>query len=77
MGFCISWEMKDSVGVNIGHCTDCGVDELCSNYKIQINTDVCRYCGCFPAEHAKIPEKIMQAKKQNEDLRGATYNDLL
>ena len=26
--------------------------------------------------HAKIPEKIMQAKKQNKDVEGATYNDV-
>ena len=26
--------------------------------------------------HVKIPEKIMQAKKQNKDLGGATYNDV-
>ena len=68
--------MKDSAGVNRGHCTDCRVDE-CSDYKIQKNTDVCRYCGCYPVKHAKIPEKIMQEKKQNKYLGGATYNDLL
>ena len=68
--------MKDSASVNRRHCKDCGIDE-CSDYKIQTNTDVCRYCGCHPAKHAKILEKIMQAKKQNKDLRGATYNDLL
>ena len=26
--------------------------------------------------HPKIPEKIMQAKEQNKDLEGATYNDV-
>ena len=43
--------MKDSVGVNRGHCKDCGVDE-CSDYKIKKNTDVCRYCGCYPVKYA-------------------------
>ena len=33
--------------VNRGHCKDCGVDES-SDYKIKKNTDVCRYCGCYP-----------------------------
>ena len=38
------------MGVNRGHCKDCGVDE-CSDYKIKKNTDVCRYCGCYPVKY--------------------------
>ena len=41
----------DSAGVNMGHFKDCGVDES-SDYKSQKNTDVCRYCGCYPVKHA-------------------------
>ena len=61
-------EMKNSVGVNRGHCEDCGVDES-SDYKIKKNTDVCRYCGCYPVKYAC--DKIMQAKKQSKDLVSA------
>ena len=43
--------MNDSVGVNRIHCKDCGVDES-SDYKIKKNTDVCRYCGCYPVNYA-------------------------
>ena len=59
------------MGVNREHCKDCGVDES-SDYKIKKNTDVCRCCGCYQLSmHAKIPEKIMQAKKQSKDLVSA------
>ena len=39
------------MGVNRIHCKDCGVDES-SDYKIKKNTDVCRYCGCYPVNYA-------------------------
>ena len=48
--------MKDSLGVNRGHCKDCGEDE-CKDYKVQKNTDLCGYCGCYPVKHVKIRSK--------------------
>ena len=75
---CISWEMKDSVSVNRGHCKDCGVDES-SDYKLR-KTQMFALAVIVDATqlsmHAKIPEKqerikLMQAKKQSKDLVSA------
>ena len=68
--------MKDSAGVNRGHCKDCGVDK-CSDYKIQKKKMFADIVDTIQLSmHAKIPEKIIQAKKQNNDLGDAIYNDV-
>ena len=48
--------MKNSLGVNRGHCKACGEDE-CKDYNVQKNTDLCGYCGCYPVKHVKIRSK--------------------
>ena len=58
--------MKDSLGVNRGHCKDCGEDEC----KVQKNTDLCGYCGCYPAvKHVKIrsEEKLLTKTQTAEE----------
>ena len=60
--------MKDPLGVNRGHCKDCGEDE-CKDYKVQKNTDLCRYCGCYPVKHVKIrsEEKLLTKAQTAEE----------
>ena len=57
--------MKDSAGVNRGYCKDCVVAE-CSDYKIQKNTFVCRYCGCYPVMHACEDPGEDKCKQRNK-----------
>ena len=60
--------MKDSLGVNRGHCKDCGEDK-CKDYKVQKNTDLCGYCGCYPVKHVKIrsEEKLLTKTQTAEE----------
>ena len=57
--------MKDSLGVNRGHCKDCGEDES-KDYKVQKNTDLCGYCGCYPV---KLLTKTQTAEEQAHQSR--------
>ena len=59
--------MKNSLGVNRGHCKNCG-DE-CEEYKVQKNTDVCGYCGCYRVKHVKIrsEEKLLTKNQTAEE----------
>ena len=60
--------MKDSLGVNRGHCKDCREDE-CKDYKVQKNTDLFGYCGCYPVKHVKIrsEEKLLTKTQTAEE----------
>ena len=60
--------MKDSLGVNRGHCKDCREDE-CKYYKVQKNTDLCGYCEYYPVKHAKIrsEEKLLTKTQTAEE----------
>ena len=60
--------MKDSLGVNRGHCKDCVEDE-CKDYKVQKNTDLCGYCGCYPVKHVKMrsEEKLLTKTQTAEE----------
>ena len=61
--------MKDSLGVNRGHCKDRGEDEYIKDYKVQKNTDLCGYCGCYPVKHVKIrsEEKLLTKTQTAEE----------